>query len=97
MSDYEGKRCACSVPDSLGLERNFHDVTIVDMGDLPEVLVSMDYLSLLRRQWPTPVLRHMAWMQQDKRFRNARPGKCSYCNKWIKCDMYRHVATYHLV
>ena len=23
-------------------------------------------------------------------------GSCSYCNKWIKCDMYRHVATYHL-
>ena len=23
-------------------------------------------------------------------------GKCSYCHKWIKCDMYCHVATYHL-
>ena len=31
-----------------------------------------------------------------KRFRNARPGNCSSCGKWIKCDMYRHVATYHL-
>ena len=28
-----------------------------------------------------------------KRFRNARPGKCSECHKWIKCNMYRHVAT----
>ena len=26
----------------------------------------------------------------------AGPGDCSYCGKWIKCDMYRHVATYHL-
>ena len=34
--------------------------------------------------------------EAKKRFRNARPGKCSYCSKWIKCDMYRHVATYHL-
>ena len=68
------------VPDSRGLERNVHDVTIVDMGDLPEVSVSMDELSLLRRQWPTTVLRHMVWLQRDqdtmraearKRFRNA--------------------------
>ena len=40
------------VPDSRGLERDFHYVTIVDMGDLLESPVSMDELSLLRRQWP---------------------------------------------
>ena len=34
----------------------FHDVTVVDMGDLPESSVSMDDLSLLRRQWPPTVL-----------------------------------------
>ena len=93
------------VPGSRALELDFHDVTIVDMGDLPESSVSMDELSLLRRQWPPTVLRHMVWLQQDmdtmraevkKRFRNARPAQCSYCNKWIKYDMYRHVATYHL-
>ena len=98
-------RSVCAlVPDSRGLERDFHDITIVDMGDLPESSVSMDELSLLRRQWPPTVLRHMVWLQQDldtmrveakKRFRNTRPGKCSYCDKWIKCDMYCHVATYH--
>ena len=33
------------VPDSRGLERNFHDVTIVDMGELPEVSVSIADLS----------------------------------------------------
>ena len=49
----------------MGLERDFHDVTIVDMGDLPESSVSMDELSLLRRQWPPTVLRHMALLQQD--------------------------------
>ena len=85
------------VLDSRGLEWDFHDVTIVDMGNLPESSVSMHELSLLHR--------HMIWLQQDldtmraeakKRFRNARPGKCFYCDKWIKCDMYRHVATYHL-
>ena len=81
------------VPDPRGLEQGFHDVAIVDMGDLPESSVSMDELSLLRRQWPPTVLRHMVWLQQElhtmraeakKRFRSARPGNCSYCHKWIK-------------
>ena len=40
------------------------------------------------------------WMQCARRPRNRcavpRPGRYSYCNKWIQCDMYRHVATYHL-
>ena len=93
------------VPDSRGLERNLHDVTIVDMENLPEVSVSIADLSRLREQWPTTVLHHMVWLQQDldtmraearRRFRSARPGKCSYCDKMIKCDMYRHVSTYHL-
>ena len=29
------------VPDSRGLEQNFHDITLVDMGDLPESSVSL--------------------------------------------------------
>ena len=93
------------VPDSRGLEQNFHDVTIVDMGDLPESSVSLKELSMLRQQWPPTILRHMVWLQQDlevmrveakKRFRNARPGSCAYCGTWIRCDMYRHVARFHL-
>ena len=81
----QGRNVRCVhalVPYSRGLEQNFHDVTIVDMGDLPESSVSMDELSLLRLQWPPAVLRPMVWLQQDldamraeakKRFRNARP------------------------
>ena len=34
------------VPDSRGLDQNIHDVTIVDMGDLPEPSVSLDELSM---------------------------------------------------
>ena len=108
MSDSEGKRCAkcaCFGSGFAGLEQSFHDVTIVDMGDLPESSVSMNELSLLRQQWPPAVLRHMVWLQQDldamrvdakKRFCKTRQGRCSYCNTWIKCDMYRHVAMFHL-
>ena len=91
------------IPDLRVKKRGFHDVTIVDMGDLPEPSLSLDDLSQLRLQWPVTVLRSMVWPQQDldhmrvvarKRFRNSRPGNCSSCGKWIKCDMYKHVATY---
>ena len=69
------------VSDSRGLEQDFHDVTLVDMGDLPESSVSLKELSVLRQQWPPEILHHMVWLQQDlevmrveakKRFRNAR-------------------------
>ena len=93
------------IPDPRVLERGFHDLTIVDMEDLPEPSVSHDELSLLRLQWPVTVLRNMVWLQNEldamraaakKRFRNSRPGYSSYCGKWVNCDMYRHVSTYHL-
>ena len=29
-------------------------------------------------------------------YRHLRPGACTYCGKFIKCDMYRHVSTFHL-
>ena len=87
------------------MERGFHDVTIVDMGNLPEPSLSLDDLSQLRLQWPVMVPRSMMWLQQDldsmcvaanKCLCNSRLGNCFSCGKWIKCDMYRHVATYHL-
>ena len=86
------------VPDSRGLDQNFHDVAIVDMGDVHESSVSLQQLSLLHQQWPPAVLRHMVWLQQDlevmhaeakQRFRQTRPSSF-YCGTWIKCDMYRH-------
>ena len=52
------------VPDPRVLERGFHDVTIVDMGDLPEPSVSMHDLFLIRRKWLASVLRHMVRFQR---------------------------------
>ena len=87
------------------MERGFHDVTIIDMGDSLEPSLSLDDLSQLRLQWPVTVLQSMVWLQQDldsmsaaakRRFCNSRLGNCSSSGKWIKCDMYRHVAIYHL-
>ena len=36
------------VPDCRGDDQNFHDVTIVDMRDVPESSVSIPELSMLR-------------------------------------------------
>ena len=81
------------VPDPRGLDQNFHNVTIVDM------------LLSLSQQWPPAVISHMGWHQQElegmraaakQRFRQSRLSSCVYCGIWIKCDMYRHVARFHL-
>ena len=67
--------------------------------------MSEDDLSLLRRQWPVSVIQSMTWMQSElddmrasakKRYRHSWPGACTYCGKYTKCDMYRHVSNYHL-
>ena len=61
------------IPDPRVDERGFHNVTIVDMGDLSDPSLSLVDLSQLRLQWPVPVLRSMVcicvW----------RPGYCSSC------------------
>ena len=53
------------VPDCRGVDQNFHDVTIVDMGDMPESPVSIPELSTLSQQWPPAVLSHMGWRQKE--------------------------------
>ena len=67
--------------------------------------MSEDDLSLLRRQGPVSVIQSMTWMQSElddmrasakKRYRHSRPEACTYCGKYIKCDMYCHVSNYHL-
>ena len=87
------------VPDPRVLDRGFHDITIIDMGDAAELAVSEDDLSLLRRQWPVSAIQsdlddiHSA---AKKLYRHSRPGACTYCGKYIKCDIYCHVLTFHL-
>ena len=86
-------------------DHNFHNLTIVEMGDRPEVSVSLPELSSLREQWVPAVFRHMVWLQQDlelnagqrqETFRQTKPTPCVYCGRVVKCNMYRHVAKFHL-
>ena len=92
------------VPNCRGLDQNFHDVTIVDMGDVPESHVSLPELSTLIHKWPPAVINHMGWRQREleamravakMKYRQSRPSCCTFCGILIKCDIYRHVARCH--
>ena len=75
------------VPDCRGLDQNFHDVTIVDMGDLPESHVSMSELAELIHKWPPAVINHMTWRKREielmrkvakVQFRQKHPTPCTF-------------------
>ena len=90
------------VPDCRGVNQNFHDVTIVDMGEVPE---SVSGVVSPQSTMAPAVLSHMGWRQKEleemcsvakHQFRQSRPSSCVYCGSLIKSDMYRHVARLHL-
>ena len=63
-------------PDCRGLDQNFHDVTVVDMGDLPESHVSMPELSELAHKWPPARQRELEDMRKAAKvqYRNKQPA-----------------------
>ena len=69
------------VPDARGLDQNFHDVTIVDMDNEREPMVT-----------PADMMRKSA----KREFSQERPMPCRFCGKVIRVNMYRHVARLHL-
>ena len=91
------------VPYCRGVDQNFHDVTIVDMGEVPESSVFIPELSKSAMA-PGGHQPH-GWRQKElEEMRSAakqclcqsRPSSCVYCGSLIKCDMNRHVARFHL-
>ena len=93
------------VPDCRGLEQNFQDITVVDMGDLPESEVSIPELSDLTRKWPPAVIAHMRWRQPELeemqqaaklQYRKNQPAQCDFCSITIRCDIYRRMTRCHL-
>ena len=76
------------IPDGRGFDQNFHDVTIVEMGNLPESHVSMSELAELIHRWPPAVINHMTWRQREielmwkmarMKFRHQNMTTCSFC------------------
>ena len=49
------------VPDQGVIDQGFHEVTLVDMGDTFRPDVSIADLSVLRLQWPVPVVDSWSW------------------------------------
>ena len=90
------------IPDGRGFDQNYHDVTIVEMGNLPESHVSMSELAELIHRWPPAVINHMTWRQREielmrkmarMKFRLQNMMPCTFCGY---VDMYRHVAPRNL-
>ena len=93
------------VPDARSLDRKFHDVTIVDMDDEREPMVTLAEMTRLRELWSPEIFNHMKWFQQDlelmrksakREFSQLRPMPCKFCGKVIRVDMYWHVARLHI-
>ena len=93
------------VPDCRELDQNFHDVTIVNMGDVPESHVSMPELAEFIHKWPPAVINDMMWRQREleqmrkaakMKYGQKHPAPCTFCGTITKNDMYRHVARRHL-
>ena len=93
------------VPDVHLVDRGFHDVTVVDMGDDREPTIVLQDMTRLRELWPVKVFDQMKSRQQDlelmrksakKNYQQVRPMPCRFCGKVIRVDMYRHVARLHL-
>ena len=70
------------VPDARGLDQNFHDVTIVDMDDEREPMVTQADMTRLRELWPPEIFNHMRWFQQDlKLMRKSAKGSSHSCDR----------------
>ena len=94
---------AAPVTGSLVSSALFDCLDVYCTDDVPKSSISIPELSTLSQKWPPAVISHMGWRQQElegmrvaakQRFRQSRPS--SYCGIWIKCDVYRHVARFHL-
>ena len=93
------------IPEGQGPDQSVHNVTIVNMGKLPEPHVSILQLAELIHRWPPAVINHMTWRQREiKRLRSVSRKElkdnirkpCTFCGASIKINMYRHVARCHL-
>ena len=93
------------VANNCDMLQHGHDVTIVDMGKLPEPHVPTLQLAELIHRWLPAVINHMTWRQREiEQMRSVAKTElkhnsrkpCTFCGASTKIDMYRHVARCHL-
>ena len=86
----DSRRVRFLVPDARGLDRNFHDVTIVDMNDEREPMVTLADMTRLRELWPADIFNHMKWFQQDLELMRKSVTTDAMQIMW-ESDLGRHV------
>ena len=83
----------------------FHEVLIHDMDNADAPYVAISELGSLRLDWPRAIFSFMGCYQVDlehlcqecrERFGSVQSGLCTYCGKYIRQDLGRHVASFHL-
>ena len=81
MTGCDSRSVRVLIPDEKMKDCGFHDVTLLDMGDVEGSDVSMGDLSILRLQWPLSVVSGLARQQLElgqlrhackKRYRGAQ-------------------------
>ena len=92
-------------PDNNVGAGGFHEILIHDMADTDAPDVPVSELGCLRLDWPQAILSYMGRYQKDlenlrhecrERFCSVQSGLCTHCGKFIRGDLGRHVAHFHL-
>ena len=65
MTDRDSRSVRVLIPDEKVRDWGFHDVTLLDMGDVDGPDISVGDLSILHLQWPVAVVSGMALQQQE--------------------------------
>ena len=93
------------IPDYHVGTNGFHEVLIHDMDEADPPCVTLGELGCLRVDWPRAIFSLMGCYQVDlehlrnecrERFGSTQSGLCTYCGKFIRQDLGRHVACFHL-
>ena len=93
------------IPDDNVGTGGFHKVLIHDMADADAPYVAVSELGSLRLDRPKAIFSYMGRHQVDlehlrhecrEHYSNVQSGLCMHCGKYIRLDLGRHVASFHL-
>ena len=94
-----------SVPPDDHVSIGFHEILIHDLAQEEWPLVTLSGFGCLRLDWPKTLFTFMGRYQVDleqmqkecrERFGSTQSGACTTCGKYIKMNLGKHVALYHL-
>ena len=87
------------------MSTGFHEILVNDMGQQDWPQVNLSDIGLLRLDWPNDLFafvgRYQCELEQLRkvcrdRFGSTSSGQCPTCDKYIKVNLGKHVALYHL-